>query len=146
MWSQNHACRKLREPALGRVIPFAKLPEFRTREKTSVLISLLQVVNKTDTRVLWFSKKKDLVFVLINFMMSLGFKNSFWLIKKMCFEFLKKKETKKKGFSFCFFPEIGWYFILNKKWKIEKMNVLFVFFEKIYFWKWWKKEKMFCLE
>ena len=45
-------------------------------------------------------------------------KNEFWISKKL----------RKKSFSFYYFLEIGWYFILNKK--NEKMSVLFIFFEK----------------
>ena len=113
-------------------IPFAKFPEFRTREVTPlILIFLLQVNNKADTRVLWFSvkKKKDLVFVLINFMALLRFKKLTFVKKKCVLNF--RKNTKKNSFSFCFFLEVGWCFILNKRWKkSKKMSVLFVFFKK----------------
>ena len=104
MWSQNHACRELKELALGRAIPFEKLPEFRTREEIPLFsYFFFQVHNKTDTRVLWFSvrkfeEKSFLVFVLINFMTVIRIrKNSFLLAKKMCSEFIKKKYQKKIG-------------------------------------------------
>ena len=119
MWSRNHACRERRELALGRAIPFVKPPEFRTH--TFVLIFLLQANNKADTRVLWFSVRKNLVFVLINFMTSLKFEKFDSCQNKKCvLNFWKN--TKKNSFSFCLFLEIGWCFILNKKmknWKNE---------------------------
>ena len=112
MWSRNHAYSKLREPALGRAIPFAKFPEFRTREKTSVLISLLQVVNKTDTRVLWFSvkkiskKKEVFLCVLVNFMTSLKFEKNDFCQNKKCAFWIFGKNTK-NSLSFRFFFVIG---------------------------------------
>ena len=39
--------------------------------------------------------------------------------KKCVLNFWEKKYKKKKGFSLCLFLEIGWCFILNKKWKNE---------------------------
>ena len=62
--------------------------------------------------------------------------------KNVCFEFLKKKT--KKGSSFCFFLEVGWYFILNKKMKNWKNECLIRFLQKRLFLK--VVKKMFCQE
>ena len=85
MKSWNHAYKKPKELTLGRAIPFAKLLEFRTREVTHLVLIFLLQVNKADTHVLWFSKKeKTLVFVVINFLTSLKFKNLTFVKTKKC--------------------------------------------------------------
>ena len=139
MWSQNHACRELREPALGKAIPFAKLLGFRTREEIPLFsYFFLQVHNKTDTRVLWFSvrkfeKKSFLVFVLINFTTSLGFKKFFLTYQKDVFGISEEKIQEKMVFHSAFLLKTDDILFWIKN---EKMNVLFVFFKKIYLWKW----------
>ena len=95
----------------------------------------MQVDNKADICVLWFSvrkiEKKFSCFCVNKFFDVIRIRKKFFLTyQKMRLEFLKKK-IQKNGFSFCFFLKIKWYFILNKK--IEKMSVLFIFFEKIFF-------------
>ena len=53
-----------------------------------------------------------------------------WKQKNVFSIFEKNTKKKEKGFLFFFFLEILLYFIFNKKWKIEKMSIVFVFFEK----------------
>ena len=141
MWSWNHAFRKLREPALGKAIPSAKLPEFRTREVTPFVLIFLLQANKADTHVLWFSKKeKNLVFVVINFLTSLKFENlTLVKTKKMCFESLKK--YKKKFFILLLSRNRIVYFWIKKmrKW----MSYSFSSKKIIYF---ENGKKMSCLE
>ena len=97
-----------------------------------VLIFLLQV-NKADTHVLWFSKKKKILFYVNKFydVIEIRKKIDSCQNKKMCFELLKNK---KYSFSFYFFLEIGWCFTLNKKWKKSKKRVSYSFSLKKYFW------------
>ena len=138
MWSRNHLCRELREPAWGKTRPFAKLPRFRTHKRTPLFsYFFLQVDNKANTRVLRFPVKKEEKILSINFTTSLRFENliSYLSTKNVFWIYEKREQKKKRGFSFRFFFKVGWYFILDKKWKIEKKNVLFIFFKK-YLWKW----------
>ena len=77
-------------------------------------------------------------------MTSLGFeKNSFWLVKKNVF-WISEKMTKKGGFHFVYFSKSDDILFWIKNEKIEKMNVLFVFFKK-YICESGKKN-VFCLE
>ena len=50
--------------------------------------------------------------------MSLGFEKFSLTCQKNVFG-ISKEQIQKNDFSFYFFLEIGWWFILNKKWKNE---------------------------
>ena len=70
---------------------------------------LLQVDNKADTHVLWFSvrkksKKSFLVFVLINSMTSLGFEKILSYLSKNVFGIFEEK-IQKRAFHFVTFSE-----------------------------------------
>ena len=136
MWSRNHAYSKLRELALGRAIPFAKLPEFRTREAT-LLFSyfFLQVHNKTRyTWVVVFYQKFFPSCVLINLMTSLKFEKIWLLSKSKNVFWIFEKNTKKSFFILFLSRNRIVYFWIKKN---EEMNVSFVFFKKN-----WKMEKL----
>ena len=104
------------------------------------LYFFLQVGNKTDTRLLWFSViiKKDNwkiikkgLLLSINFTTSLRFEKIVsYLSNKSVFRIFEKK-VQKMGFSICFFLKIGWCFILSKK-KLKKWVSYSSFFEN--FW------------
>ena len=136
MWSRNHTCRELKEPTLGRAIPFAKSSGFRKREETPLFsYFFLQVYNTTNTRVLWFffRKKKGIIkmkkfFVSINFTMSLRFNFLFYLSKK-CIWISKKNAKKWFIILFLSRDRMMFYFWIIK---IEKW-VSYSFAQKIYF-------------
>ena len=94
----------------------------------------MQVNNKVDTCVLFFCEKnlkKKSCFCVNKFYGFIKIHKIWLLSKKNVFSTSEK--IQKNGFSFYFFLKIRWCFILNKKQKIEKMNVVFVFFKKKYF-------------
>ena len=91
MWSRNHACSELREPTLGRVIPFTKLLKVRTREETPLFSYFFCRLIIKQIHMCCDFLKIFSCFCVNKFYDVIRSRIFFNLSKKnVCFEFLKK--------------------------------------------------------